>query len=295
MQSPSPFEIWQRAVQLDRGYDLRKSKSEFKRASDKFYSMAVERREVSKALNEYSTLMDAFALVQEARLLRDSCSYEEALVSFGKAAETLRATIHFGFLAAYVSACTTLETIRIEDPNYDVVEAVKNANALLEQSKLALGFKDENDSMVLVIDSYIKYAISKAFFVDSRNLLVAGDKEGSTRKKIQSEATYKEYAELADKAGLEIGRLDYFPLRDWFRAIHGPLISSQPDSKKLWLLNIGSATASVIKLGDSIVDVQIEPGGSSAFDLRDKKGKIRVVYRDNIKGKTYDEGCLTLI
>ena len=145
--------------------------------------------------------MDAFAIVQQARRLKLNLKYEESLSEFTKAAEILRSTVHFGFLSGYESGCATLETaLELKDPD-ESFQAFKNAIALFEQSKLALGFRDEKHPMVEVIDSLIKYSISEAFLAESRSLSQSGKKDEAKRKLQQSRAIAEDHEVLARKAG----------------------------------------------------------------------------------------------
>ncbi len=295
MRETDPFELWSQAIALDRESKLDESKTRFKIAAERFFSFSKDAPEVSRALFEYSTLMDAFSLIQEARLTRDASNLEGSLTQFGKAAEILRATIHFGFLASYTAACATLETVMSMEENDESFEALKGANALLEQSKLTLSFRDERHFLVRVIDAMIKFSISRCLLVESRMLLEAHDSMSSERKLSQSRAVMKEYEDLAAQSQLEKGRIDYFPVDDWRRALVGAYVSCYPDPDKMWLLNVGASPATIHQIGNDLTSTQIAPQKSHAYDLKGKSGKIRVIYTDLKSGLSFDEGCMMLI
>jgi tetratricopeptide (TPR) repeat protein len=295
MSDADPFEMWGKALELDKESKLEASKLEFKKAGERFLALADERPWIKKALMEYTIAMDAFSLIQEGRALRDGSSFDAALDAFGKAAEILRATIHFGFMSSYVSALALLETLTGLEAIEDSTDAVKNAIALLEQSKLTLSFRDEQDPIIKVIDAYIKYSISKAFSTESQALLVKGDIEGSKGKRMEAESLVKEYEKLITGAGLRSEKMEYFPVRDWHRATHGAFVTVYPEADKLWLLNIGKNKAMVESLGNKRVKKEIIPGASISLEGPEQKGKLRLVYTDLGDKKKYDEGCLTAI
>ncbi|MCL4518044.1 MAG: hypothetical protein M1587_02480 [Thaumarchaeota archaeon] len=294
MTDQSPFDLWDEGVALDKDDKLEESKMTFKHAAEKFFAYSSEATAIDRALFEYSTLMDAFALIQDGRLLRNSSRFDESLAQFGKATDILRATLHFGFLASYVAACATLETVVGMEENGDSFEALKGTNALLEQSKLTISFRDERHPLIAAIDAMIKFSISKSLFVESR-MLLASDEIASERKLKQANAIMKEYEELASTQRMNKGRIDYFLVDDWMRAKSGAFISCYPDADKIWLMNLGLNPAAVRQFASEIVDTEIGSHESIAFDLRGKKGKIRIVYQDLENRTVSDEGCLTLI
>jgi len=105
------FEHWKSALENDRKSNLERSKFEFEGAARAFFEeTGGSKVGVARAFYEYSTLMDAFATVQEARILKANSSFEGALEKFVKASEILRATAHFAYLASYISGCASLET-----------------------------------------------------------------------------------------------------------------------------------------------------------------------------------------
>ena len=117
--------------------ELEASKSWFSQAAHLFFDLgSVTSSRVERALFEYSTLMDAFTIVQQARRLKLDLKYEESLSEFTKAAEILRSTVHFGFLSGYESGCATLETAVELKESDEAFQAFKNAITLFEQSKL---------------------------------------------------------------------------------------------------------------------------------------------------------------
>jgi hypothetical protein len=295
MAGADPFAIWGKALGLDKESKLEASKLEFKKAGERFISVAEERLPIKRALLEYTTTMDAFSFIQEGRALRDASSFDAALEAFGKAAEILRATVHFGFMASYVSALALLETLTGVEAVEDSADAIKNAIALLEQSKLALSFRDERDPLIKVINAYIKYSISKAYSVEAQALLVKGDVEGWKAKRAQLESMVKEFENLLAGAELRIGKMEYFPIRDWFRATHGAFVTVYPEGDKLLLLNIGNQKARVDSLGNKRMRKEIAPGTSITVDGPEQKGKLRIVYTDVDHKKKYDEGCLTVV
>jgi tetratricopeptide (TPR) repeat protein len=297
LQFSDPFQSWQKALSLDSEREFETSKSWFSQAARFFFDSGSDASShVGRAFFEYSTLMDAFASVQQARQLKLNSKYEESLSEFTRAAEILRSSVHFGFLSGYESGCATLESaLEIKDPD-EAFQAIKNAIALFEQSKLALGFRDERHPIVDVIDSLIKYSISEAFLAESKSLSQNGKNDEAHRKIQQSRAIAVNHEVLASKAGTKPRSIDYFPLMDWNRARSTGFLVSFPEQDSIWLGNVGSNSVIVETLGKNKIDQVIDPLESVSCPVSSSsKGRIRVVYVDLKEQKKYDEGCLLMI
>lgn len=293
MNASKPFESWRSALAYDKSNLLGDSKSQFKQAAQAFFDVGTTGIPTSKALFEYSTLMDAFESIQEARILKGKSQYDESFNAFSKSTEILRATMHFGFLSGYVSGCASLETALELEAGEDSFQGIKNAIALFEQSKLALSFRDENHRIIHIIDALIKYSISKAFQVESK--ILTTDMEQSQKKVSQSESLMKEYAKISRDIGLDLNVVDYFPVEDWSRALTDSLLVSFPDSDGMWLGNLGANPIRVEKIADQSVGKTIGPSESIHLILVPSKGRIRVTYTDLKEMNSYDEGCITVI
>jgi hypothetical protein len=285
------------ALSFDEEGKLEHSKAWFTQAAHLFFdSGSGANSRVGKAFFEYSTLMDAFALVQQARLERLNSEYEESLSEFAKATEVLRSSVHFGFLSGYESGCAMLETALELENLDDSFQAFKNANALFEQSKLALGLRDERHPLVDVIDSLIKYSISEAFLTESRTFLEAGNENEALRKVQQSTVSADDHKSLTRKIGTEPYLINYFPLEDWNRALSTGFVATFPEQDSIWLGNIGSNPVKVETLGGNRIDQIIGPAQSISLPLtKSSKGRIRVVYEDMRNQKWYDEGSMLVI
>lgn len=297
LQTLDPFSTWQEALQLDSRGELEESKSLFAKAAKLFFEFGSgTNARVGRALFEYSSLMDAFASVQTARDLHSKKDYDGSLIEFAKAAETLRATIHFGFLSGYVSGCAILEeAIATKEPD-EAHQAFKNANALFEQSKLALGLRDEKHLLIDVIDSLLKYSISRAFLAESSKLSQGGRSEEARIKTDQSLSLKKDHESLASKSGLRPYLITYFPSDDWKRAQSTGFIVTFPENDSIWAGNVGCNPVEIISLGDKSVNIIVNPFQSISYPVDSKhKGRIRIVYRDLKESKSYDEGCLLMI
>jgi hypothetical protein len=240
--------------------------------------------------------MDAFSNVQQARIDRMNHDYDKSLMEFVKSSEIFRSTVHFGFMAGYVSGCAMLETgLEIAEPD-EVVEAMKNAIALFEQSKLALGFQDERHTLINIIDSMIKYAISEAFLAESKSITRDGRIEESLKKKAQSELVAQDQATSAVNAKIKPKVVSYFPVADWKRVQTSGFIIAYPEANSLLLMNIGVNPIVVQRIGEDEVDILIQTRQSISCQIDNAViGKIRVKYTDLSEGKSYDEGCLLKI
>jgi hypothetical protein len=283
------------AVELDERGKLGESALSFSSAATQFYESGTRDRALSKAYLEYSTLMDAFSLVEKARAKRKiENDYEGSLSLFGKANEILRATLHFGFVAPYVSACGTLEVaLEFESANDDLFQAYRNAIALFEQSKIALSLRDENHKMMQKIDAMLKFSIGGA-------LKLEGDVLGATleaqMKYAQSGILRKEYLDLARSSGTKVDFVPFFPLDDFRRVSEGAFVLTCPDADNLWILNLGCHPANIRTLANIEINRRMESGGSYQFSLKDlPRGKIRINYFDAVTEREFDEGCIFLI
>lgn len=282
---------------MDERSDFEASKSLFSNAARLFFdSGTASDSGIGRALYEYSTLMDAFASVQGGRWLKQNSDYDGSLKEFAKAAEIFRSSVHFGFLSGYVSGCATLEAALELMELEESFQALKNAIALFEQSKLALGFRDEKNPMVAVIDSLIKYSISEAFQSESRSLSQTGNGDEAKIKLQQSIAVRVDHETLARKAGIKPYTISYFPLEDWKRARSTGFLISFPEQNSIWLGNVGSNAVQVESLGAKGISMRIEPKHSVSWPVSSiSKGRIRVVYSDIKEKKEYDEGCMLMI
>jgi hypothetical protein len=242
--------------------------------------------------------MDSYSRIQLGRLEISRNEFELALAKFDEAAKILRSTIHFGFLAPFISACATAETTdKMERDEPECLQGYKNAIALYEQSKLALSFRDDHHFIITIIDAYIRYCISRALLVESLDEKRHGNIEASVDKEKRAKLLQLEFEGLLRKVSADKQRLLYLPLDDFIRAKEGSFLVSFPDSSCLWLLNLGSHPANIEKIGNfNSTGVTLEPKDSMKFRTEVLgKGKIRVIYTDVVTGKRFDEGCLMAI
>lgn len=290
----NPFQDWEDAISLNEKGSIKESGSTFARSSQHFFEFGSNvRRGVARAFFEYSTLMDSFSKIQEARLTRLESRYDESLKLFGDASEILRATVHFGFLSAYETACATLETAGELEDEAETFEALKNAISLFEQSKLALGLRDELHPAIHIIDAMIKYSISKALLAESEILAGEGKRKESEEKNEQSRRVSADYIKLA---GSKHGVIDYFPISDWLRAKSGGFVASYQEKDAMWFGNIGPNPVIIERAGACKVGLVVQPFQSISVDANSLgKGRIRVVYRDLKISKSYDEGCVLMV
>ncbi len=296
-KSIDPFFHWKAAVALDRAIQLQESESEFRNAAQYFFDLGSNLHAVEKAMFEYSTLMDAFSNSALGRRFLANEQFEEAANSLTRAGEIFRSTLHFAFLAPYVSACATLATaIQMPSGEQDTLQAYKNAIALLEQAKFTLSFRDETHPVITVIDAYLKFSISGALLTEAAASLASGSKEDAVDKESRSAQLRHEYEHFAKRARLPLDTIEFFPLRDFARREHSAFVVTFPETDKLWLLNIGENPAMIQMIGNVETNMQIEVQSSTSFDLKNlAKGKIRMEYFDPVKNQKYNEGCLTLI
>ena len=293
------FEHWKLALYCDRKSDIEQSKFELTEAARTLFEEGSgSKTGVARALFEYSTLMDAFATVQEARILRNELSFEESLEKFVRASEILRATVHFAYLASYISGCASVETAGEMENKEEMFQGLKNAIALFEQSKLALGFRDERHPSLRSIDALIKFAISRALLVESQILSDEGSSPESRKKNEQSKIVEKEFLVLAGSGKIQPSkyRIEYLSKYDCERALEGVLLTAFPEATSLWIGNVGRNPAIVESLGKDNVVKTIGAFDSITWPMKsDFRGKLRISYTDKTTGKRFDEGCLTVI
>lgn len=242
--------------------------------------------------------MDAHSQIELGRKDIGTNEFDQALVKFDGAAKILRSTIHFGFVAPFISACATAETTdKMEREDPECLQGYKNAIALYEQSKLALSFRDEYHFTITVMDAYIRYCISQALFVESLDQKRQGNTEASNDKERRSKLLRSEFEDLLKKAGQDKKSLLYHPLDDYKRVKEGSFVVSFPDASSLSLLNLGTHMARIEKIGSfDPLGVDLEPGNSMNFSSKViGRGKIRVIYTDMVSGKKFNEGCLMAI
>ena len=272
---------------------------EFAEAARTFFEEGTgAKAHVARAYFEHSTLMDAFAAVQEARILKAKSSFDESLEKFAKASEILRATVHFAYLASYISGCATLETAMEMESREEKFEGFKNAIALFEQSKLALSFRDEHHPSLRSIDAVIKFTISRALLVESQILSDEGSLLESSEKIEQSRDVEKDFVILAGGTKIEPSRyrIEYLSKYDCERALEGASLTVFPEATSLWIGNVGGNPALVESLGKDKVNKTILAFNSTTWPMKsDFRGRLRISYIDELTGNRFDEGCLTVI
>lgn len=295
------FDSWREALSLDKRNLLTDSQARFHDTAKTFFDQAsTVKASVARAYFEYSTLMDACAKVQEGRLLKSELKFDESLGSFSKATDILRATMHFAFLAGYVSGCASLETAMDLEDNEERFQGLKNSIALFEQAKIALSFRDERHPLIRSIDAAIKFAISRAFLVEAKMLDEKGSLSNSRKKKVQSEnvaADFRNLSGLDKSQPLTRYKLDYF-LNGYEceRSLSGSFLTTFPERTNLWIGNVGVHPAKIHSLGRSEIGKIILPSQSIVWPLvAEFRGKLRIAYSDGETNSQYDEGCLTVI
>ena len=283
-----PFETWKNALNLDIKGALEESADRFGEAAQEFFECASKNETVARAFFEYSTVMDAFRNVQVARLLKEKSDYDGSLSRFTKASEILRSTVHYAFLASYASGCATFDTALELDDLTEGIEALKSAIALFEQSKLALGFRDERHPIIVIIDSMINRAVSKAMFFESSQRSPDAGGDGQEKLDVAPRSS-----NLQDSNKEKMKPIDYFPLDDWKRAQTSCFIVTYPGPNSMLLVNVGCNPVELESLGGIKVAAVIEPKNCFTIELSNEvKGKIRVSYQDLREKAHYDEGCM---
>ncbi len=294
------FELWKQALVLDARILLNDSKLKFEHAARSFFNEASNKPDVSRAFYEYSTLMDSFATVQDGRMFKSLSQFDKALDSFSRASEIMRATIHFGFMASYVSGCASLETAPDLEDDDEKFQGYKNSIALFEQSKIALSFRDERHPLIRPIDAIVKLAISRALLLESEILAKKGSIADSRKKREQSKTVEQDFRGLAGsekKTPLSRFRINYFLKgHDCERAASSSYIMSFPEKTSLLIENVGAHPAQLETLGKSTIGKEIAPFGSITWPMEEHfRGRLRISYVDEKTKKRYDEGCLTVI
>jgi tetratricopeptide (TPR) repeat protein len=293
-----PFLVWKAAIDYDQAAELDRSSSLFKQAAQRFSDLAYVQKKIARAYYEYSTLMDAYSRVQLARSDIGRSDFESALGKLNETCNILRSTVHFGFLAPFISACATAETANMmDDDDPECLQGYKNAIALLEQSKLALSFRDEHHVLITVIDADIRLLMSKALLVESKEEERQGNFEAAKDKVRRSRLLASEFEGFLRKVGVKKQRAFYVPLDDYQRTLTGAFVVSFSEASQLMLLNIGTNPACIHKIGNyDTSDANLQPKASLSFGCNlVGKGKIRVIYTDTQTGRRYNEGCVMAI
>ena len=146
---------------------------------------------------------------------------------------------------------------------------------------------------VRIIDSFLKYSISRALLAESGVLAEEGELEEAKTKLDQSERVKEDYFKLA---GSKWKTVNYFPLTDWDRAKRGGFMISFPENQSMWIGNIGSNPVILESAGAAEVNEVVDPFKSiSVPAVKLGKGRLRISYRDLKNDKTYDEGCVLMI
>ena len=291
------FDLWRAALSADSEEKLETSASHFRSAAKEFFDEGSSKKAgVGKALFEFSTLMDAFSSVQEARVLKSNLDFDHSLSKFEHAAEIFRSTIHYAFLSGYVSGCASLETALEMEASEDAFQGFKNANALFEQAKLLLSFRDERHPFMHNIDVLLKYSISRALLVESQIISASGASHEARKKKLQSLAVEADFEQLVGKKAASKFKIKYLLDYECKRRGMGALPIVFPELRTAWIGNVGKHGALLVRIGNRDIGKTIGPDESLIQELEeDYRGKLRLIYEDTENGDRFDEGCLTVI
>ena len=295
-EANSGLGFWRAALDADSKGELESSRSLLQSAARSFFDEGTSNKTaVGRAYFEYSTLMDAFSAVEEGRLLKSRGDYDLSLSKFERASEVFRSTVHYGFFSGYASGCASLETALEMESLEDAFQGFKNTNALFEQSKLLLSFRDEKHPFVHSIDVLLKYSISRALLVESQKLANEGERDSARKKKEQSRAVEEDFERLAGKSATKF-KIDYLPDYECKRAEKGAYLITFPEQKHMWIGNVGKNPALLNKMGEEKLSKTIVPDESVLQEMgANFRGKLRISYQDEVSGGKFDEGCLTIL
>jgi hypothetical protein len=292
------FRLWKRAIELSQHDAFEESTKSFSESAEAFFRASYTASAISKALNEYSTIMDSFAKTQNARLNMSNGDFDGALRQLELAAEIFRSSIHFAYMAPYVSACATLEVASgLEQKDTERFESFRNAVALFEQAKLGIYLNDDKDPKIHKIDMNLKLAISLALRAEGEALEISGDMESAERKYSQYIAVNNDYLQLVSETMTEPGYFEYFIADDYLHALNAAFISTFATSETIDLLNVGVNEARILEVGNAKTDCLVQPGHFASFPLAktQKKGRMRIFYVDMRTGKEYSEAAIMVL
>ncbi len=186
---------WKLARVYDSTGNFKEAQGAFREAADGYKQGAEKVQGLAAAFTELSSYMEAWAMIEEARLHHSEDQYSLAAENYEKTAEILRETKMWSYLSTHYKACSLLETGEFigRDEKHDasrdiLVEAAEIFRAARGelQDKLSgtKGFEEEQElrNWIGITEGRERYANGRIQLEEAQIYDRNGDKEASATK-----------------------------------------------------------------------------------------------------------------
>ena len=225
---------WKVAKLYDKAGSYKLSSGAFEKAAENYQLVSIKNPGLTKTFNELSAYMSAWSLIELGRLHHVDNDYAVAADNYTRAAEILRSTRDWDFLAKHYEACCLMEMAEAMSRQENQIAAIDTFGAALKnlgeaheklQSKV-LGMSspvEENEIKPLlpIIQTHIHYCKARVL-VEEAKILDRNGEEAASGDKYQSahEAFEKLQTSAAhDLAKAEFGTLAMF-CKAWAKMKH---------------------------------------------------------------------------
>jgi len=195
---------WKIAKTQDARGNYKQASDTFKRAAEDYRTAAAKIPGLSSAFTEIASFMDAWALIEAARVHHDAEQYSLASENYAKASSTLETTAHWKHLSKHYVACSMLEAgealSRQERPE-EAVESLSAAEKSFREAALDLQHRlkdrtvtDEHQEVMRwigVTEGREKYSRGRRDLEEARVYDRKGNEEESSRKYLSASMTFQ--------------------------------------------------------------------------------------------------------
>ncbi len=195
---------WDIAKIHDQLGDYRAASEEFQDAAEDYRHAAEKIHASASAFIDLAAYMDAWNLIEEARIAHKAEQYSAAADHYARAATTLKQTRTWSQLTEHYEACSNLEhgeaLARVEKEEEAIhsfilaADAFEHTGKTLEAKLKQASGKDEEDELrdwLRITDARKRYAFGRANLEEARLLDVKGEKTTSLAKYREASEAFK--------------------------------------------------------------------------------------------------------
>ena len=190
---PIPLVRWKIARIFDSLREYEEASESFQRAAGEYRLAGKKLPKLAPTFEEFAVYMEAWALIEDARMKHDQESYPPAAEDYNKAASKLETSKTWSYLSKHYSACSFLElgeALSRQGRQHAAIESFKSAQATFRDTKNALeakmhGILSSQDRKELtdwldITQERLRYSLGRAQLEDAKVLDARGEEEASS-------------------------------------------------------------------------------------------------------------------
>ena len=191
--SPVPVVRWKIAQTFDTLREYEEAAESFQRAAGEYRLAGKKLSGLSPMFEEFAAYMEAWALIEDARLKHDQESYAPAAEDYTKAADRLETSRTWSHLSKHYSACSFLElgeALSRQERQHSAIESFKSAQTAFRDAKHDLETKlsgvsssqekKELNDWLDITQGRLRYSLGRAQLEDAKVLDARGEEEASS-------------------------------------------------------------------------------------------------------------------